>query len=132
MDEVRAWNEVAAQSNRDVDAYLRTVDPTLPREYGMPVDGVRRVVESLRHETTDRGRVFAALDRLAGFVRGMYPDSRIGFSVSAVDGDWCIYCDGPGIIFGKSAANISQAESDIGRSDFTTPAYYGAWDPEKN
>jgi len=48
MTETEAWNEVAAQSNRDLDAYLRTVDPTLPEHYGMPVDGVRRVVESLR------------------------------------------------------------------------------------
>jgi len=51
LDEVaeeRAWMKVASDSNSEVDAYLRTVDPTLPTEYGMPADGVRYVVERLK------------------------------------------------------------------------------------
>jgi len=47
-----AWAEVAAQSNRDLDAYLRTIDPTLPEHYGMPTDGVRRVVKKLTNNST--------------------------------------------------------------------------------
>lgn len=122
--ELQAWIDVAVESNRAIDTYLRTVDPTLPEHYGMPVDGVRRVVESLRHETTERGRTFAALDRLAGKVAAMHPGARVGLSVSVVDGDWCIYINGPGAIFGHGIADIAQAESDLGRSDWSVPVYY--------
>lgn len=46
--ELEAWSQVAAESNHALDAYLREVDPTLPEHYGMPVDGVRQVVEKLQ------------------------------------------------------------------------------------
>jgi hypothetical protein len=44
----QAWMRVAEESNKAVDAYLRAVDPTLPVHYGMPVDGVRRIVQKLQ------------------------------------------------------------------------------------
>lgn len=43
-----AWMKVAVESNKALDAYLRSVDPDLPEHYGMPTDGVRLVVERLR------------------------------------------------------------------------------------
>jgi hypothetical protein len=48
--EQRAWIRVAAESNGAVGAYLRKIDPSLEEPYGMPVDGVRRVVEKLQQE----------------------------------------------------------------------------------
>lgn len=36
-----AWIRVAEDSNRDIDQLLREYDPTLPKHYGMPVDGIR-------------------------------------------------------------------------------------------
>lgn len=43
----KAWNQVAMESNKAVDAYLREVHSGLPEHYGMPVDGIRLVVEAL-------------------------------------------------------------------------------------
>jgi hypothetical protein len=45
--EQEAWIEVATESNIAVDAYLREVWPDLPEHYGMPVDGVRKVISRL-------------------------------------------------------------------------------------
>ena len=42
-----AWVEVTVESNKAIDAYLREIWPELPEHYGMPVDGVRKVVERL-------------------------------------------------------------------------------------
>lgn len=52
LDERVAWSNVAAQSNRDVDDYLRTIYPALGEHYGMPVDGVRRAVVA-HHEAAE-------------------------------------------------------------------------------
>lgn len=46
----QAWIKVAVESNQAVDKYLRSVDPSLPKHYGMPVDGVRRVIQTLQTE----------------------------------------------------------------------------------
>ena len=45
--ELRAWNNVAAESNKSVDAYLRQLYPDLPEHYGMPVDCIRQTIEHL-------------------------------------------------------------------------------------
>ena len=42
---IEDWNAVAVESNNAVEEYLRSVYPDLPEHYGMPVDGVRMVVE---------------------------------------------------------------------------------------
>lgn len=52
LDERVAWSNVAAQSNRDVDDYLRTIYPALGEHYGMPVDGIRRAVTA-HHEAAE-------------------------------------------------------------------------------
>lgn len=44
LNEREAWANVAAQSNKEIDTYLRHIEPALPKEYGMPLDGVRMVV----------------------------------------------------------------------------------------
>ena len=41
------WITVAAQSNKDIDEYLKKIDPTLPDQYGMPLDGVKHVIRNL-------------------------------------------------------------------------------------
>jgi hypothetical protein len=46
--EQKAWIHVAVEAFKELDNYLRTIDPSLPRHYGMPVDGVRRVIESIQ------------------------------------------------------------------------------------
>jgi chromosome segregation ATPase len=48
LKEFQAWSRVAAKANRELDAYLRKVHPSLPKHYGMPVDGVRTVIEAER------------------------------------------------------------------------------------
>jgi predicted nucleic acid-binding Zn-ribbon protein len=48
--EQKAWIQVAAESNGAVDAYLKQIEPSLEEPYGMPVDGVRRVVEMLQEQ----------------------------------------------------------------------------------
>lgn len=53
LDERVAWSNVAAQSNRDVDEYLRTIFPSLGEHYGMPVDGVRRAVAA-HHDAAEK------------------------------------------------------------------------------
>lgn len=53
LDERVAWSNVAAQSNRDVDEYLRTIFPSLGDHYGMPVDGMRRAVAA-HHEAAEK------------------------------------------------------------------------------
>lgn len=45
---LESWQQVATDSNKAVDDYLRKINPALPKHYGMPVDGVRIVVEQLR------------------------------------------------------------------------------------
>lgn len=57
--ELEAWNTVAADSNKELDRYLREVMPGLPEHYGMPVDGVRRVVKYLTR--TDWPRILKKL-----------------------------------------------------------------------
>ena len=48
--EQESWIEVAAEANRNLDAYLREVMPELPEHYGMPADGVRMVVKKLQKQ----------------------------------------------------------------------------------
>jgi seryl-tRNA synthetase len=48
--EQRAWIRVAAESNGAVDAYLKQIEPSLKVPYGMPVDGVRHVIEMLQEQ----------------------------------------------------------------------------------
>lgn len=48
--EAEAWMAVAVEANRDLDAYLREVMPELPEHYGMPVNGVRKVVQKLQDD----------------------------------------------------------------------------------
>ena len=43
-EECESWRTVAAQSNRDIDAWLRQIYPFLPEHYGMPLDGIRRAL----------------------------------------------------------------------------------------
>jgi predicted HAD superfamily Cof-like phosphohydrolase len=45
-----AWIQTAVGANHSLDAYLRSIDPTLPEHYGMPVDGVRYVIERLQRK----------------------------------------------------------------------------------
>ncbi len=61
LGEHRGWRAVAVQSNRDVDAYLRQVMPDLQEHYGMPVDGVRQVVEDARAQKDVRDERVAAV-----------------------------------------------------------------------
>lgn len=56
--ECEAWRAVAVESNKSVDAYLRSIMPALPLHYGMPVDGVRKVIEFVR-----KGETVLLLDR---------------------------------------------------------------------
>lgn len=48
--ELENWQNVAVEANKALDAYLRTKEPDLPEHYGMPVDGVRIVIEGLEIE----------------------------------------------------------------------------------
>lgn len=41
-----AWNRVAVESNRAIDAYCRSLCPDLPEHYGMPLDAVKHVVRA--------------------------------------------------------------------------------------
>lgn len=59
LDERESWSRVAVMSNVSVDEYLRSVFPTLGEHYGMPVDGVRMIVEA-HHEVSER--LFGLLD----------------------------------------------------------------------
>ncbi len=52
--ELEGWQKVAADSNRAIDAYLRTKKPDLPEDYGMPVDGVRIVIAELEKRLEDK------------------------------------------------------------------------------
>lgn len=56
LAEANGWATVAAESNKAIDAYLRSVDPTLPEHYGMPIDGVRMVVSALSAALADAQR----------------------------------------------------------------------------
>lgn len=47
LNECEAWRRVAVESNKAIDTYLRELMPGLPEHYGMPVDGIRRVVDHL-------------------------------------------------------------------------------------
>lgn len=57
--ECSAWRQVAVDSNRALHAYLR--DHGEPEHYGMPVDGVRHVVERLQSKLY---RLKLALDQI--------------------------------------------------------------------
>jgi hypothetical protein len=56
-----AWMKVAQESNIAIDQYLRKLKPDLPEHYGMPVDGVRMVVE---HLTAQNDEMVKARDDL--------------------------------------------------------------------
>lgn len=122
-----AWSDVAAESNRAIDAYLREVDPTLPEHYGMPVDGIRRVVAGIRNAATERGLFLAALDGLAAAVAVMHPSAVVGLGAGVADGEWCIYMNARPVIIGHGSEGVGQAMADLGRSDWSArcPWRYG-------
>ena len=51
----KGWIEVAVESNKAIDSYLRELEPDLEEHYGMPVDGIRKVL---------KGQLAAAGDQL--------------------------------------------------------------------
>lgn len=124
--ETAAWADVAAESFRAMDAALVQVDPSLPSAYGMPVDGLERVRRAVAGTSNPRGVYLVQLNRLARAVRERH-GGVVGFSASASDNDWCIYHNGQGVIFGKSAVDIARVESDMGRADWSIDQirYYG-------
>lgn len=53
LGKLEDWITAAVQSNREVDAYLRSVDMSLPKTYGMPIDGVRMVIQGLQMQLAE-------------------------------------------------------------------------------
>jgi hypothetical protein len=63
VDEKQTWTDTAVEANRRLDAYLRELCPTLPKEYGMPVDGVRQAYSLMTEQLFKLGEQINALKR---------------------------------------------------------------------
>lgn len=57
----------------------------------------------------DRSDFLASLDVLAGEVAAVTPGARVGFMASTIDGDWCVYVNGPPLLMGHTPADLRAA-----------------------
>lgn len=71
LEAAQAWSEVATESNKAIDAYLRSLLPSLPEHYGMPVDGIRRVFKSLVEQLASAQADSRRLDALMKAARNV-------------------------------------------------------------
>lgn len=75
---LEAWQEVAAESNRDIGTYLQEQLPSLEFDEGMPVGNVRKAIRHLQ------GKVDNIKDTIVLFPN---PSHRIGLAIEKLSGD---------------------------------------------
>lgn len=129
-DELRrhanAWAETAAQFGRNEMFYRDLLTETgriLGRECCRQDDG-NYVDEPLALRVPEVAREMVALRELAASVSHKHPATRVGYAQSVMDADWCIYLNGPGVIFGHGPEDIAAAEADLYNDAPPYPRYY--------
>lgn len=129
-DELRrlanAWAETAAQHGRNEAFYRDLVQETgriLGRACYRQDDG-NYVDEPLALRVPEVARDMVTLRELAASVSHRHPATPVGYAQSVTDADWCIYLNGPGIIFGHGPEDIAAAGADLSNDALPYPRYY--------
>lgn len=111
----KAWVETAAFHASNEAFYRDIVQKTgriLGRECHRQDDG-NYADEPLALRVPEVAEKLCAARRLAEHIAATMPGATIGVSMSVVDDDWCVYVNGPGVIFGHSSEDAVQALADL-------------------